>query len=169
MGYRTILSQTNFIKQGHYGVHVSNLKHHLTEYSKTCGKCNQKRFSTYRQSLHSNLTNVPTYQHISCDILGPVYIKTANNSKRKVYILFIIDVNFYATTYFLLDSIKAFDIKLALKTLEIQFGEIKFFSSDSGSQLRESKLNTKDAQGNFFFNWTTSLRTGPQNQRHKLI
>ena len=58
MGCRPILSQTNFLKSGPYGVHVSNLKHYLTEYSKTCGICNTLRLNTYRQPLHSNLTNV---------------------------------------------------------------------------------------------------------------
>ena len=78
---------------------------------------------TYKQPLHSNLTNVgnPKYcrlfQSISVDLLGPILIKTSNNSKKKIYILFILDVIFHAVTYYVLDNIKAFDVKIALKTL----------------------------------------------------
>ena len=58
---------------------------------------------------------------------------------------------------------------VALKTLEMQYGQIKYFSTDSESQLRETKLNPTDAQGNYAFDWTTSLRTGPQIQGHDVI
>ena len=175
MGCKTVLSQTTSLKTGHFAVHTNNLRHYLNEFAKYCGQCNTRQMRTYKQPLHSNLTNVgdPRYcrlfQCISVDLLGPLFIKTPNNSKKKIYILFVLDVLFYAVTYYVLDNVKAFDVKIALKPLEAQYGEIRYFSSDSGSQLRESKINSKDSLGNYFFNWTLSKRTGPMSQKHNLV
>ena len=109
------------------------------------------------------------FKHILADILGPISIKTAGNSKRNVYILIIIDLVFYAVTYYILDSISSKDIRIALKTLEASYGPIKYFTSDSGPQLKESALNIKDATGKNVFTWSHSARCGPSNQHHNLI
>ena len=58
MGCKTILSCTTCLKTGHFAVHTNKLKHYLTEYSKTCGICNAVRCNSYKQHLHSNLTNI---------------------------------------------------------------------------------------------------------------
>ena len=48
----------------------------------------------------------------------------------------------------------------------VQFEPVKFFASDSGSSLRESKLNPVDSR---VFQWSHSSRTGTFNQRLHLV
>ena len=109
------------------------------------------------------------FKHISVDILGPLFIRSNNNSRVKIWLLFIIDVVFYAVDFFILDNISSESIKIALKTLESKFGRIIYFSSDSGSQLRETLINPTDNKGTPIFSWKSSSRCGPQSQKHNLI
>ena len=71
--------------------------------------------------------------------------------------------------FFILDNISSESIKTALKTLESKYGPIIYFSSDSGSQLRETLINPTDNKGTPIFSWTSSSRCGPQSQKHNLI
>ena len=43
-----------------------------------------------------------------------------------------------------------------------------YFSSDSGSQLRETLINPIDNKGKPNFSWTSRSRCGPQSQKHNL-
>ena len=76
---------------------------------------------------------------------------------------------FYAVDFFILDNISSESINIALKTLESKFGRIIYFTSDSGSQLRETIINPTDNKGTPIFSWKSSSRCGPQFQKHNLI
>ena len=75
---------------------------------------------------------------------------------------------FFAVTYYILDNITTDAVKVALKMLENQYGEIIYFSSDSGSQLRETLINPIGYKGKPTFSWSSSNRCGPQSQKHNL-
>ena len=93
----------------------------------------------YSAPLHSSLLNVgnPKYcqifLHSSCNIVGAVTVR-GNSSP----------LTFFGLTYFHNDNISSKSIQIALKTLEAKHGPIKFFTSNSGSQLRESALMDLD-------------------------
>ena len=94
------------VKSGPFAVFVPNLRYHLAQFSKDCRKCSTQKLKKYSSTLHSSLTNVanPNYtslfKHISLDILGPIFIRSTNNNKVKVWLLFIIDVMFYTVDFF---------------------------------------------------------------------
>ena len=58
MGCRTVLSQSDLVKSGHFAVFVLNLRYHLAQYSKDCGKCGVQKLKKYSSNLHSTLTGV---------------------------------------------------------------------------------------------------------------
>ena len=78
----------------------------------------------------------------------------------------MVDTIFLACTHYLLDSINAEAIGLALKSIESQYGPIIYLSSDSGSQLRESLLNPIGYRNKPTFSWISSNRCGPKSQKH---
>ena len=65
-----------------------------------------------------------SFKHISLDIFGPIYIRSGNDSRIKIWILFIVDVVFFTVDYYILDNITADAVKIALKMLETKYGEI---------------------------------------------
>ena len=82
------------------------------------------------------------------------------------FAVFVLNLR-YHLTQFSKDSSES--IKIALKTLESKYGRIIYFSSDSGSQLRETLINPTDNRGTPIFSWKSSSRCGPQSQKHNLI